>query len=88
MINNDVITEWAECSRVSDLFPLAYPDLPIGRPGWETVIRYRTLGRSGIDSIRIIHRALDAGINLIHTADVVLATKFSNPMAFVMRIPA
>src|ERR1700689_1978619 len=53
------------------------------------------------DSIRIIHRALDAGINLVDTADVysrgeseeivgkalkgrrddvVLATKFSNPM--------
>jgi aryl-alcohol dehydrogenase-like predicted oxidoreductase len=85
-------------------------------------MRYRTLGRTGIqvspyalgamnfgamsnadhdDSIRIIHRALDAGINLIDTADVysrgeseeivgkalkgrrddvVLATKFSNPM--------
>jgi aryl-alcohol dehydrogenase-like predicted oxidoreductase len=56
------------------------------------------------DSIRIIHRALDAGINLIDTADVyslgeseeivgqavkgrrddvVLATKFSNPMGEV-----
>jgi aryl-alcohol dehydrogenase-like predicted oxidoreductase len=85
-------------------------------------MRYRTLGRTGIqvspfalgammfgaignpdhnDSIRIIHRALDAGINLIDTADVyslgeseeivgkalkgrrddvVLATKFANPM--------
>jgi aryl-alcohol dehydrogenase-like predicted oxidoreductase len=85
-------------------------------------MRYRTLGRTGIqvcpyalgammfgafgnpdhdDSVRIIHRALDAGINLIDTADVysfgeseeivgkaikgrrddvVLATKFSNPM--------
>jgi aryl-alcohol dehydrogenase-like predicted oxidoreductase len=85
-------------------------------------MRYRTLGRTGIqvspyalgammfgamgnpdhdDSIRIIHKALDAGINLIDTADVyslgeseeivgkalkgrrddvVLATKFSNPM--------
>ena len=85
-------------------------------------MRYRTLGRTGIqvapyalgtmmfgsfgnrdhdDSIRIIHRALDAGVNLIDTADVysrgeseeivgqalkgrrddvVLATKFSNPM--------
>lgn len=85
-------------------------------------MRYRTLGRSGIqvspyalgamnfgalsnpdhdDAIRLIHRALDAGINLIDTADVyslgeseeivgtalkgrrgdvVLATKFSNPM--------
>jgi aryl-alcohol dehydrogenase-like predicted oxidoreductase len=85
-------------------------------------MRYRTLGRTGIqvspyalgammfgslgnpdhdDSIRIIHRALDADINLIDTADVyssgeseeiagktikgrrddvVLATKFSNPM--------
>ena len=85
-------------------------------------MRYRTLGRTGIqvspyalgamnfgamsnadhdDSIRIIHRALDAGLNLIDTADVysrgeseeivgkaikgrredvVLATKFSNPM--------
>jgi aryl-alcohol dehydrogenase-like predicted oxidoreductase len=85
-------------------------------------MRYRTLGRTGIqvspyalgammlgsfgnpdhdDSIRIVHRALDAGINLIDTADVysrgeseeivgkaikgrrddvVLATKFSNPM--------
>jgi aryl-alcohol dehydrogenase-like predicted oxidoreductase len=85
-------------------------------------MRYRTLGRTGIqvspyalgammfgamgnpdhdDSIRIIHRALDAGVNLIDTADVyssgeseeiagkalkgrrddvVLATKFANPM--------
>jgi aryl-alcohol dehydrogenase-like predicted oxidoreductase len=85
-------------------------------------MRYRTLGRTGIqvspyalgamnfgamsnadhdDSIRIIHRALEAGVNLIDTADVysrgeseeivgqaikgrrddvVLATKFSNPM--------
>jgi aryl-alcohol dehydrogenase-like predicted oxidoreductase len=85
-------------------------------------MRYRTLGRTGIqvspfalgamnfgamanlghdESIRIIHRALDAGINLIDTADVysrgeseeivgkaikgrrddvVLATKFANPM--------
>ena len=85
-------------------------------------MRYRTLGRTGIqvspyalgamnfgvianadhdESIRIISRALDAGINLIDTADVysqgeseeivgkaikgrrsevVLATKFSNPM--------
>jgi aryl-alcohol dehydrogenase-like predicted oxidoreductase len=85
-------------------------------------MRYRTLGRTGIqvspyalgammfgsfgnpdhdDSVRIIHRALEAGINLIDTADVysrgeseeivgkalqgrrddvVLATKFSNPM--------
>jgi aryl-alcohol dehydrogenase-like predicted oxidoreductase len=85
-------------------------------------MRYRTLGRTGIqvspyalgammfgtmgnpdhdDSIRIIHTALDAGINLVDTADVysggeseqivgkalkgrrdevVLATKFSNPM--------
>jgi aryl-alcohol dehydrogenase-like predicted oxidoreductase len=85
-------------------------------------MRYRTLGRTGIqvspyalgamnfgsyanadhdDCVRIIHRALDAGINLIDTADVyslgeseeivgkalkgrrvdvVLATKFSNPM--------
>ncbi|MGD0706306.1 MAG: aldo/keto reductase [Trebonia sp.] len=54
-------------------------------------MRYRTLGRTGIqispyalgammfgamgnpdhdDSIRIIHKALDAGINLIDTADV------------------
>jgi aryl-alcohol dehydrogenase-like predicted oxidoreductase len=88
-------------------------------------MRYRTLGRSGIqvspyalgamnfgamanrdhdDSIRIIHKALDAGINLIDTADVyslgeseeivgralkgrrddvVLATKFANPMGEV-----
>ena len=85
-------------------------------------MRYRTLGRTGIqvspyalgamnfgvmsnadhdDSSRIIHRALDAGVNLIDTADVysrgeseeivgqaikgrrddvVLATKFANPM--------
>jgi aryl-alcohol dehydrogenase-like predicted oxidoreductase len=85
-------------------------------------MRYRTLGRTGIqtspyalgamnfgamsnpdhdDAIRIIHKALDAGINLIDTADVysrgeseeivgqalkgrrddvVLATKFGNPM--------
>jgi aryl-alcohol dehydrogenase-like predicted oxidoreductase len=85
-------------------------------------MRYRTLGRTGIqtspyalgamnfgamsnpdhdDAIRIIHKALDAGINLIDTADVyslgeseeivgkalkgrrddvVLATKFANPM--------
>jgi aryl-alcohol dehydrogenase-like predicted oxidoreductase len=85
-------------------------------------MRYRTLGRTGIqvspyalgamnfgamsnpdhdDSTRVIHRALDAGINLIDTADVyssgeseeivgkavkdrrddvVLATKFANPM--------
>jgi aryl-alcohol dehydrogenase-like predicted oxidoreductase len=85
-------------------------------------MRYRTLGRTGIqvspyalgammfgafgnpdheDSFRIIHTALDAGINLIDTADVysvgeseeivgqavkgrrddvVLATKFANPM--------
>ena len=85
-------------------------------------MRYRTLGRTGIQvspyalgamnsgamsnadhdhSIRIIHRALDAGVNLIDTADVyslgeseeivgqaikgrradvVLATKFANPM--------
>jgi aryl-alcohol dehydrogenase-like predicted oxidoreductase len=85
-------------------------------------MRYRTLGRTGIqvspyalgammfgamgnpdhdDSVRIIHKALDAGVNLIDTADVysageseeivgqalkgrrddvVLATKFSNPM--------
>jgi aryl-alcohol dehydrogenase-like predicted oxidoreductase len=85
-------------------------------------VRYRTLGRTGIqtspyalgamnfgamsnpdhdDAIRIIHKALDAGINLIDTADVyslgeseeivgkalkgrrddvVLATKFANPM--------
>jgi aryl-alcohol dehydrogenase-like predicted oxidoreductase len=85
-------------------------------------MRYRTLGRTGIqispyalgammfgamgnpdhdDSIRIIRKALDAGINLIDTADVysrgeseeivgkalkgrrdevVLATKFGNPM--------
>jgi aryl-alcohol dehydrogenase-like predicted oxidoreductase len=88
-------------------------------------MRYRTLGRTGIqispyalgamnfgamsnpdhdDAIRIIHRALDAGINLVDTADVyslgeseeivgkalkgrrddvVLATKFSNPMGDV-----
>ncbi|WP_030381045.1 MULTISPECIES: aldo/keto reductase [unclassified Streptomyces] len=85
-------------------------------------MRYRTLGRTGIqvspyalgtmnfgalanadhdETVRIIHKALDAGINLIDTADnyshgeserivgkalkgrrddVVLATKFSNPM--------
>jgi aryl-alcohol dehydrogenase-like predicted oxidoreductase len=85
-------------------------------------MRYRTLGRTGIqvspyalgamnfgamsnpdhdDSTRVIHRALDAGINLIDTADVyssgeseeivgkavkdrrddvVLATKFANPV--------
>jgi aryl-alcohol dehydrogenase-like predicted oxidoreductase len=85
-------------------------------------MRYRTLGRTGIqispyalgamnfgamsnpdhdDAIRIIHKALDAGVNLIDTADVysrgeseeivgqalkgrrddvVLATKFANPM--------
>ncbi len=85
-------------------------------------MRYRTLGRTGIQvspfalgamnfgamsnpdhdaCIRIIHRALDAGVNLIDTADVysrgeseeivgraikdrrddvVLATKFANPM--------
>jgi aryl-alcohol dehydrogenase-like predicted oxidoreductase len=85
-------------------------------------MRYRTLGRTGIqvspyalgtmnfgamlnaggeDSTRIVHRALDGGVNLIDTADVysggeseeivgkaikdrrddvVLATKFSNPM--------
>jgi aryl-alcohol dehydrogenase-like predicted oxidoreductase len=85
-------------------------------------MRYRTLGRTGIqvspyalgammfgafgnpdhdDSVRVIRRALDAGINLIDTADVysageseeivgkaiagrrddvVLATKFANPM--------
>jgi hypothetical protein len=54
-----------------------------------TAMRYRTLGRTGIqtspyalgamnfgamgnpdDAIRIIHKALDAGINLIDTADV------------------
>ena len=85
-------------------------------------MRYRTLGRTGIqvsplalgtmnfgamfntgsdDGVEVVHRALDAGINLIDTADVysrgeseqivgraikgrrddvVLATKFSNPM--------
>ncbi len=57
----------------------------------ETIVKYRTLGRTGVevselclgammfgawgnpdhdDSVRIIHRALDAGINFIDTADV------------------
>src|SRR6202790_1432891 len=60
-------------------------------PPRERIMKYRTLGRTGIevspyclgammfgaagnpdhdDSIRIIHRALDAGINFIDTADV------------------